>query len=703
MDHGTRGSCRPRGGHALAWKMAGRSGSLVYLSGLTCLVLLTGILTGTVATLVFALQPEDLYALRTVGITDLSPDGRYLLYTLTAYDRETERNRTTLILHDLDSGQEITLLKPADEGRGAAWRPDGEAIAFIKQEEEGAHVWLMAADGSGQRRLSTVSDTYSSLTWSPDGSAIAYLSSALVDPGAATSDEVPGQIPEEVIVAEHIGYRHLNHGYREGKLRQLYLLDVKTGDRERLVDAPLDIVRLDWSPAGAELVFEAKRLRDLGVNLNSDLWLVARQGGEPRLLTQNPGPDTRPEWRDDGAIVYLHHHDPLWESAPNFITVMHEPEKGSQSEISEYAGDFDNLIRRQFGGGAYFSAFVRGCIDLYRTEDLVPLTPGGWDFWDIRIGGGRAVLSGTNHLVRSAICVLPLTGGSSAGGQAQNNPEASKLRIIVDPNAEWAAQVSLTQPQSFQVEVEGRTINGWYFLPQDRKPGQRVPAVLSIHGGPEWMYGGYFLPEFHILPAHGYAVLIANPTGSTGYGLEFQRAIRGDWVGAPARDLLACVDWAIAAGWADPERLAVMGGSYGGHLAAALTTQTDRFRAAAIDRMTSDLVAMWGTTDEKWFPEWEFFGKPWEPEAHEYYFKNSPINFAHAARTATLLSHGMKDYRCLIGQAEAWFSALKANGVPVRFIRFGNEGHGIRNPRNIVFYQQELLAWFERHLKDEQP
>jgi dipeptidyl aminopeptidase/acylaminoacyl peptidase len=698
------------------------------------LILFSSLLFGGLACVtsapVLALQPEHLYAMRTVNLADLSADGRYLLYNLVAYDREAGSRQVTLIRRDLDTGQEIILLHPEDRGRGAVWRPDGQAIAFVKQEADGAHVWVMAADGGEQHRLSRVSDRYSNLRWAPDGRTIAYLAHALVNTESAIADETRDslsnvgtalkpelgleRVPDDVLVAEHIGYRHLNSGYREGTLKQLYLLDVKTGDLARLVDAPLDIKQIEWSPDGAALVCEAKRRQDLGINLNSDLWLVSRQGGELQQLTWNAGPDVRPEWSADGTIIYLRHADPLCESAPRRIAIMHDPDQGDRGRITESGADFDNLIWKQFAGGAYFTAFVRGCIDLYRTVDMTPLTPGGWDFWDVKIGGGRAVLAGTNHLVPSTICVLPLAGDalqisnrSPISDRSQRtragDPATTNLRVIVDPNREWAESAALVQPESFQIEVEGRTIHGWYFLPAGLAPGERVPTVLSIHGGPEWMYGGYFLPEFHILPAHGYAVLIANPTGSTGYGFEFQRAIRGDWVGAPARELLACVDWAIADGWADPEHLAVMGGSYGGHLGAALTTQTDRFRAAAIDRMTCDLVAMWGTTDEKWFPEWEFHGKPWEPEARDYYYRNSPTNFAHNARTATLLSHGMKDYRCLIGQAETWFSILKANGVPVRFLRFGNEGHGIRDTRNIVFYQQELLGWFDRYVKGELP
>jgi len=646
----------------------------------SCLLLLAALL-GPAAGL--ALEPEDLYDLRTVAIADLSPDGRVLLFTEHAYDAELGRSRSTLFRRDLASGEQLTLIGPDQSGRGAVWRPDGQAIAFVRGENEGAHVWLMAPDGSDQRRISQDPGAYRGLRWSPDGRALACISE--VEVGEYTGDD-------EVIVAEHMGYRHLGDGYRRGELAQLFLLEIESGARQRLLAEELDVRDYAWSPAGRQLVFAAKRRSDLGLNLNTDLWLVGRDGCGLRQLTSNPGPDEHPLWLPDGSICCLRSADPLGESAAMRVAMV-DPAEGDEGEMTLLGTGFDNRIWRVHAAGdhLFFSGFVAGCIDLFEARTGRQLTPGGHDFWAIRTAGRTVVLQGTDPTTPSALYLLRL----------DTDGEAGDLETLYDPNADWSQRVRLFEPRPFAVEVAGREIQGWAFLPADPAAGP-YPTVLSIHGGPEWMYGGYFLPEFHILPAHGYAVLIANPTGSTGYGLEFQQEIRGDWVGQPATDLLACLDRAVAEGWADPERLAVMGGSYGGHLAAALTTRTDRFKAAACDRMTCDLVSFWGTTDEKWFPEWEFLGRPWQEGAREVYFRNSPCNFADRVTTPTLISHGLKDYRCLIGQAEIWFSALQVQGVPVRFLRFANEGHGIRRKPNVVRYHQELLAWFDRHVLAEE-
>jgi len=640
-----------------------------------CMLLLTGLAAVTVCQ---AMVPEDLRTMRTVAVADLSPDGRHLLYTVTAWDADTESRTAHLYRRDLDTGEDLLLFAPADRSRAPVWRPDGAAVAYLRATDDGTEVWLMDPDGGGRRRLSTGTGPFAALCWSPDGTALAWIANQDVGEYAGA--------PGVRVVADDLGYRHLDTGLREGRLGQVHVMELADGEPRRLCEAPLDARGLDWSPDGQTIVFAAKARVDLGRNLDTNLWLVPRTGGEPRRLTANPGPDEQPRWLPDGRIAYLRAIDPLWESGPRTVTLL-DPDRGEAGELVHHAyPDFFWRYAVQ-GGEVYVLGARRGCLDLVR---LVPgaepdhLTTGGHDYWSVHTGGRRAVLAGASQTLPSGIFVVDLDGGGA--------------RLEIDPNAEWRRRVDLVQPERFTVEVDGTEIEGWFFRPRHAGQDGRVPLVLSIHGGPEWMYGGYFLPEFHVLPRFGYGVVVANPTGSIGYGFDFQAAIRGDWVERPSREVLACVDLAVDRGWADPARLAVMGGSYGGHLGAELTVRSDRFRAAALDRMFPELVAFWGTTDEKWFPEWEFQGRPWDPEAKEVYARNSPFARVDRVTTPTLVSHGLRDYRCLIAGAEMWFSALQAQGVPSRFVRFEQEGHGIRGQENQIFYLEELLTWFDRHV-----
>jgi len=644
------------------------------------LIMLVGALWGRRAA---AMVPADVLTLRKVAVADLSPDGNRLLYTLTAWAPAGERFATRLVRRDLRTGEELIVFTPADRARGAVWRPDGQAIAYVREGDGGDEIWVMDADGGDRRRRAAAGSGASALRWSPDGSALAWIAPADV----GDYDGVPGSI----VVADDLTFRNLNRGYREGRLGQLFVLSLASGAVTRLLDDELDVREFAWSPDGVRLVFSAKAAADVGRTVNTDLWLVARDGSGPWRLTDNPGADASPVWFRPDAVAYLRATDPLWESAPNTVAVIDPDADAAPADAvpALYGDTADNLIRgfAVHDGAFYVLLARRGCIDLARLEgrDVRLLTDGGHDFWSVHAAGGRAVLAGAGMMLPGALFTLDLAAG-----------KAAPPRLLLDPNAAWEERVGLTEPERFSVKVDGRRIEGWFFKPADLAPGQKAPLVLSIHGGPEWMYGGYFLPEFHVLPRFGYGVVIANPTGSLGYGTQFQADIRGDWVDRPGRELMACVDLAVSQGWADPERLAVMGGSYGGHLGAALTTQTDRFRAAALDRMFPDPVAFWGTTDEKWFPEWEFGGRPWDPDAAPVYRRNSPFAVVARVTTPTLVSHGGRDYRCLAAGGEMWFSALQALGVPSRYLRFQDEGHGLRDPRNQAFYLDELLGWFDR-------
>jgi len=625
-----------------------------------------------------ALVPGDIASIATVGLADLSPHGDRLIYALTTPATDGPPV-TEYRMREMDSGADHLLFAADEHLSGPVFSPGGARIACIRHGDNGPTLVLVSEDF--RHDVCTHEALGGALQWSPSGQFVAWLTDAPVG-------DYKGS--DGVVVADGLGYRHLNHGYREGRLVQLYVCDLADGAVRRIVDAPLDLTAFAWSPDSRELVFAAKRATDLGHNLNQDLFLVDRNGGAPRAITMNPAADKSPVWLPDGRIAYLRADEPLYEADESIIAII-DPTNGDETILDRKAVGFPNFIWKFWyaDGGFYFAAFNHGCIDVFAAGRAEPLTRTSHDFWSVDIGGGRMVLGGQDMVTPSALFEVSLLG-------TQTGP----LDKIIDPNTTWYGDVKLYVPHTFATVVEGRTINGWYFLPDGWRAGDRAPTVLSIHGGPEWMYGGWWQHDFHILAEAGYAVLLANPTGSSGYGAEFRRAVRGDWQGAPARDLLGCVDWAVARGWADPDRLAVMGGSYGGYMAAWLTTQTDRFKASVIDRMVSDLTSFWGTTDEKWSAEWSCGGRPWDETARDYYRDASPLHHAGSVNTPTLISHGLRDYRCLAGQAESWFSALQSRGVPSRFLRFNSEAHGVRETDNRIRLAEEVLAWLDRYVRD---
>jgi dipeptidyl aminopeptidase/acylaminoacyl peptidase len=244
---------------------------------------------------------------------------------------------------------------------------------------------------------------------------------------------------------------------------------------------------------------------------------------------------------------------------------------------------------------------------------------------------------------------------------------------------------------------DGAPIHGWILTPPGHQPGQRHPAVVLIHGGPQGAWDDAWSYRWNplVYAAHGWTVVLPNPRGSTGYGQAYTDAVRGDWGGAPYQDIMALTDAAIASGEADGGRLCAAGASYGGTMIHWINGQTDRFRCLVAHAGWYDLGAGYVETEELWFPEWEL-GIPWEaPEATARW---SPSTHVTRWKTPTLVTHGELDYRVTVTQGLAAFTALQRRGIESRLVVFPDENHWVLKPRNSRHFHAEVLGWIERHL-----
>jgi dipeptidyl aminopeptidase/acylaminoacyl peptidase len=244
----------------------------------------------------------------------------------------------------------------------------------------------------------------------------------------------------------------------------------------------------------------------------------------------------------------------------------------------------------------------------------------------------------------------------------------------------------------------GAGIQAWILKPPGYQPGRRYPLVLFIHGGPQGAWHDAFSYRWNpaLYAARGFVVLSPNPHGSTGFGQAFTEQISGDWGGACYEDVMRAADWAIAEGLADPERMAAMGGSFGGYMVNWILGHSDRFRALVSHAGVYNLEAKYGATEELWFPEWEFGGPPWEKR--ELYEKFSPHRHAGKFRTPTLVIHGELDYRVPVTEGLQLFTALKRQGVESQLLYYPDEGHWVLKPKNSKLWNETVMAWLEKHL-----
>ncbi|MCU0645564.1 MAG: S9 family peptidase, partial [bacterium] len=245
----------------------------------------------------------------------------------------------------------------------------------------------------------------------------------------------------------------------------------------------------------------------------------------------------------------------------------------------------------------------------------------------------------------------------------------------------------------------GTLIQGWYITPPGFDRYQmKYPLILNIHGGPQLMYSNQFDFEFQLMAANGYIVFYCNPRGSMDYGQAFTDEINQDYGGSCYKDIMAGIDYMISLGFVDENRLGVTGLSFGGWMTTWIIGHSDRFKAAIPMAPFVNMLSFYGTTDEQFFPEWDFRGNPYSPEVREIYEKNSPLNYAANFKTPTLILHGESDWRCHISEGEQLFTALKKMNVPAMMARFPNEPHVFEQPNHIEAALRMKLNWWEKYV-----
>ncbi|MBV9774009.1 MAG: S9 family peptidase [Gemmatimonadetes bacterium] len=622
---------------------------------------------------------EDLALLRNVADPALSPDGRWVAYTVTTTDYAADRARTEVVIAPAAGGEPRRVA----EGGSPRWSPDGRTLAFRGGRGEQAGIWLYTPGVDSARFLARVQTTdhflghraVKGFAWSPDGTRIAYVSA---DPPAP-------QGSSDVRVVRRILYK-TRTGLSDNRLSHLWVVPVAGGEPRQVTRGSYDEHSLSWAPDSRRLVFISNRSPDPDANYSDDLWIVDVDSGRETQLTRTVGTEFQPAWSPDGrSIAYLGN-------------VRAQNTKDSSPEDT-------HLYLIPADGGA--PRMLAPELDR-RVAELV---------WD---PGSRSLLAGAGDRGMSVLYRVPVDGGRAVPvvqGEFQARSVATDGRgrtlaflrsdqthptevWIAGADGRGARQLSHMQDaDSLWVQgADGTPVQGWLMKPADWQPGRRYPMVLYVHGGPHGMYGYTFTDAFQLLAARGYAVLFLNPRGSSGYGQHFTDGVVMNWGGGDYQDLMAGVDAALARNpWIDRERLGVVGSSYGGFMTNWIITQTPRFRGAVASASVSDLVSFYGTSLYSDLVETEFNGVPWKNYAMLWQW--SPLAHVEGVRTPTLFLHGESDHDVPITQAEEMYMALRKQGVDAEMARYPGEGHGIAGPQHRVDYLTRMIGWFDRYVK----
>jgi dipeptidyl aminopeptidase/acylaminoacyl peptidase len=426
---------------------------------------------------------------------------------------------------------------------------------------------------------------------------------------------------------------------------------------------------------------------------NVDLWAVPSDGSaKPRSITSaNPATDTLPVFSHDGSrLAYLAMARPGFESDRFRVVVVDWKTKRATTlteawDRSPGALAWSRDDRTLFATADDFGRHALFAIDAAsgranRIFDRGTVTLGD-------VAGDRVVFLRDDLQHPAELWTCDASG--------------ARARAVTHLNDARVASIAWGPSEQFSFEgARGDKVYAWLVRPPNVPAGARVPVAFLVHGGPQGSFGDHFHYRWNpeAFAGHGYAALMVDFHGSTGYGQAFTDAIRGDWGGVPFDDLMKGLDAALARyPFLDKDHMAALGASYGGYMINWINGKTDRFKALVCHDGNLDETLAYYETEELWFPEWEHGGVPWENA--EGYAKQSPMNLVKNWKTPTLVVHGGRDYRVVDAQGLATFTALQRRGVPSRFLYFPEENHWVLKPAHSKRWHEEVLAWIDRYAK----
>ncbi len=665
---------------------------------------------------------EDLLAVKGVSDPQVSPDGSLVAYVVTELDRATQKNSSNLWLVPTSGGQPKQLTTAAGTNNHPRWSPDGKVIAFVSHRSGGAQVWLLPIDGGEARQLTRLPIDVSGPIWSPQGDKIAFA--AEVYPGM-TPDQTAAKSKEKeaskskVRTYDRLMIRHWN-AWDEGKRSHLFVADASSGEARDLTPklevntppAPFGgSSDYAWSPDGKELAFTAEPATGAAWSTNTDIWTVPASGGDAQNLTDaNKGADAQPAYSPDGRwLAYVSQSRPGFESDQWVLTLrdrksgqLTQPTKALDRPVQSFSWD---LAQPRTILAAVDHDGTVAIIGLQFKEDGTADTGPAIMQFALTRGGAAPAFSvspkgGSLVFVRSRVS-QPAELERTEFGAGPITPSATVPARLTHHNDALVGELDLQPAESFEFSgADGDRVQGWLVRPPGFDQSKKYPVVFLIHGGPQgaWHDEWHNRWNYQMFAAPGYAVVAINPRGSTGFGQKFTDQISQDWTGRVYDDLMKGLDHSLKTyPFLDGKKVAACGGSYGGFMVNWLAGHTDRFAALISHAGVFDLTSKYGTTEELWFPEWEFGGPPWEKPEH--YRERSPSSFVANFKTPTLVIHGALDFRVPDAQGLGMFTSLQRRGVPSRYVWFPDEGHWIAQAQNRSVWWNEVTLWLDRYLK----
>jgi dipeptidyl aminopeptidase/acylaminoacyl peptidase len=667
---------------------------------------------------------EDMMSLKRIGGPVVSPDGKWVLFAAVDVNLNENKRTSHLWVVPLAGGEARQLPSTPSGESGGRWSPDGKSYLFVTSLEGGSQVWVSGFDpasgmpGGVPRKVTSISTEADGAIWSPDGRNIVFVSE--VYPGCAddacnkSSDEAQAKSKIKAMVFDHLLFRHWNH-YSSSKRSHLFIVPVEGGVAKDLTPGDHDVPPFSLggqdayaiSPDGKELAFTSNWDAVGATSTNNDIFVAPLSGGDPKKLSTSPGSDSTPLYSPDGKWLAWRMQKRAGYESDKFSLVIYNRKSGSLLNITE---DEDRWVESfawaPNSEDIYFTSEDKGESPVYHINvkghsprhefqpkksnewyDVTEITRGVDDDLSVTPDGKTMVFTRLSAQAPNEVYKLDI--GSKKAEQLSHLNDAVLAKIAMQPvESFWFAGAGGTKVQGFMVK------------PPDFDKTKKYPVKFLIHGGPQGQWGDEWSYRWNaeLFAADGYVVIMVNPRGSTGYGQAFVDGVNKDWGGKPYIDLMNGLDYAEKTyPFIDKNRECALGASYGGYMINWMLGHTTRFKCLVSHDGMFNTESAYGSTEELWFPEWEFGDTVWANR--EGYRKWSPHLFASQFETPTLVVHGQLDYRLDVSEGLQLFTTLQRLKVPSKMLYFPDEGHWVLKPQNSQLWYKTVNGWVDSYLK----
>jgi dipeptidyl aminopeptidase/acylaminoacyl peptidase len=697
---------------------------------------------------------EDMMQMKRLGETAVSPDGKWLAYSVTTVNLAQNTKTPELWLQAIagPSSENAVPIKLAvgQPGDGdPQFAPDGKRILFLSSREGGQQVWVAdfdAATGaaSNAKKLTAIATEADNAKWSPDGKSIVFTSAVYPDcPAITMSDFATGDACNaardkaaaaskvKAQIFTQLMYRHWDH-YTGDKRSHLFLVRVEMGAMRDLNpgethDVPPFSLEgggcgCDISPDSKELAFTEKLVDDEAISTNSDIFTLdlTDPNAKPVKVSTSPGGDLNPAYSPDGKyLAWRSQARAGYESAKFRLMLYDRAAKTIKDLLPEFDNWVDEFAWSPDSKAIYFTSETAGETPLFQVSlngEFTRITEWNGGYSDLhpiphsKIVATKMTVDSPAEAYLVEYSFTPDTGSQYVANSGNRKIAISESEVtkeetwITHINDDLIASLDLPKMESFWFTAkDGTKLEGFLIRPPGFDATKKYPVKFLIHGGPQGAWGDDWSYRWNaeLFAANGYVVVMINMRGSTGYGQAIVDGVNGDWGGKPFTDLMTGLDYAEQHyPFIDKTRECALGASYGGYMANWVLGHTNRFKCIVSHDGMFNPESAYGTTEELWFNEWEFRGKPWDyygkPDSENPYRKWAPMLSAKNFKTPTLVVHGQLDYRLDVSEGLQLFTTLQRLGVPSKMLYFPNEGHWVLKPQDAQLWYKTVNDWVDQ-------